>query len=681
MNKYLKYGLFAIFAIALVLIGGMIYLIATFNPNDYKPQIIKAVKESEHRDLRLDGDIKLSFFPSIGASLSKVSLSEFQSNQEFAAIDSAHVSLELLPLFARQAVVDKVSISGMTVHLIKRKDGKLNIDDLMSSPASPPAAGKPAGTGGGVPVKLDIAAVSIDKAELDYRDEASGARYDVKDLNLSTGRIASGVPTKVELDTSIQSGKPKMDIAVQLHTNLTLDLDHLSYQLDNFELHGKAHGDMGNIDAALSVPDLKGDSHAFRISSLNLDTEMKQPEQTFKVKLSSPVTGDLETQQFNLPGLTLAVNATGDKLPNKSVSSEMKGSIRLDLKKQDAAVKLSGGLLQSRIRADIAVNNFASPVIRFNVDADQFDADPYLPKTGKGSTATKQAAAPEQPFDLSPLKTLSLDGSLRVGSLKAFNVKAQQLHVGVKARNGELSIAPLSARLYQGSIDGRASVNAKTSGFALNEKLTGIEVSPLMKDAADLDMLEGKGNVALDLNTRGNTVTALKKALGGNASVNLANGAIKGIDLAKLVAGVQQLGKETTVQTLGVNKNEKTEFSEFRASFRIRNGVAHNDDLAVRSTVLRMSGNGDIDIGRSLINYEAKAIFAKTAQGRTATLPVYISGTFDEPKFRVDYGALLADLAKQRLEEKTQELKAKAKEEARKQLEEQLKGGLKGLFK
>ena len=34
----------------------------TFNPNDYKPQIIQAVKDSRQRDLRLDSDIKLSFF-------------------------------------------------------------------------------------------------------------------------------------------------------------------------------------------------------------------------------------------------------------------------------------------------------------------------------------------------------------------------------------------------------------------------------------------------------------------------------------------------------------------------------------------------------------------------------------------------------------------------------------------
>jgi AsmA protein len=73
------------------------------------------------------------------------------------------------------------------------------------------------------------------------------------------------------------------------------------------------------------------------------------------------------------------------------------------------------------------------------------------------------------------------------------------------------------------------------------------------------------------------------------------------------------------------------------------------------------------------MDYNAKAILAKTEQGKTATLPVNISGTFDDLKYKVDYSALLADVAKQKLDEKKEELKARAREE--------LKNSLKDLFK
>jgi AsmA protein len=130
-----------------------------------------------------------------------------------------------------------------------------------------------------------------------------------------------------------------------------------------------------------------------------------------------------------------------------------------------------------------------------------------------------------------------------------------------------------------------------------------------------------------------------------------------------------------------VDKSEKTEFSEFKANLKVKNGVAHNDDLAVKSTILRITGNGDIDIGNSNLNYNVKAIFAKTEQGKTATLPVNVSGPFDALKFKVDYAALLTDVAKQKIDEKKEELKAKVKEDAKAKVRNELKKGLKGLFK
>jgi AsmA protein len=768
MNKYFKYGLWTIGALLALGAAVVAYVAATFDPNAYKPQIIKAVKESKQRTLKLDGDIKLHFFPGIGVSLSKMSLSEFQSEQVFVSVESASVSLKLLPLLAKQVVVDEVAVSGVKAQLIKYKNGKTNLDDLLAKETAPAPTPAPAAETGSTPMLFDIASVQLDKTDLSYSDEVSGARYSVQDLSLKTGRIANGTPTRIDFAAHIQSNKPNLDIAAQIKTTLTFDLEKDMYQVQGLELqaNGKAlditdlivkasgdasvqpakqefsmkkfalsasgskgkengvsapanmseanvkqsgqsykfdakldapelsltqdkfsgsgialnaklDGSLANIVAALSLPAIEGNANSFKVSSLMLDVDVKQPEQAFKLKLTSQVTGSIEAQQFNLSNLTLALNATGDKLPGKSISSELKGSIQADLNRQSIQGNFAGGLLQSQIKAKAAVNNFSVPMIRYDLEIDQFDADPYLPK--KTATAdTKepgksQKAEPEQPFDLTALKTLNLEGSLRIGSLKAANVKVAQLRVDVKAKNGLVNIAPLSARMYQGSIDGRASINAETYSFAVNEKLTGIDTAPLLKDVANLELVEGRGNIVLDLTAQGNTVSGLKKALNGKASVDLANGAIKGINLAKLVQGMQSLSNETSTQTLGVDKNEKTEFSEFKASFKVRNGVAHNDDLAVKSTVLRVTGKGDIDIGHGNLDYNAKAIFAKTEQGKTATLPVNISGAFDDPKYKVDYSALIADVAKQKLDEKKEDLKAKAREE--------LKKGLKDLFK
>lgn len=747
MNKILKYGLLGTGAVAGIAVVGAVYVAATFDPNDYKDQIIQAVKDSQQRDLRLDGKITLSFFPSIGANVGKVSLSEFNSDKQFAAIDSARVSLALLPLFSGQAVVNEVALSGLQATLIKRKDGTTNIDDLLGTKEEKAAEKK---TDGKQPVKFDIAAISIEKTSLTYRDEDSGAQYAIKDLNLHTGRIANGVPSKLDLSAAVQANQPKLDIVTQIKTTLTFDLDKQQYRLegldlqaggaaldisnlkikaggdasadlatqefgakkftlnatgvkakDSFEitldapalsltkdkfsgdklmLNAKLNGAAGNIVAALSLPGLEGNAQSFKSSALTLDLDVKQPEQAFKVKLSSPLSGNFQARQFDFGNLVVAVNASGDKLPGKSVSSEMKGRVQVDATKETVLANLAGGLLQSQVKAKVGVNGFTDPAIHFDVDVDQFDADLYMPKK---PAETPKASEPEQPLDLSGLRKLKLDGSLRIGSLKVANVKSTNVRLDVKARGGQVNIAPLSANLYQGSMKGSLSVNAQaTPSISINQNLSGVNVAALSKDAANFDTLEGKGNVGMNLTMQGNTVSAMKKALNGTMSLNLADGAIKGINIAKKLRDAQgMLGKGgASAQTQSANKEEKTDFSELKATFKVNNGVAHNDDLSMKSPLLRLTGNGDIDIGNDSMNYVAKATLAKTLEGQGGkdtvggiTVPVRVSGPFADLKYTLDFGAMVGEAAKQKVEAKKEEVKTK--------LQDQLKGGLKGLFR
>ncbi len=692
MNKFIKYGLLSAGGLGLLVAGGAAYIAATFNPNDYKAQIIQVVKDKKQRTLKLDGDIKLTFFPSIGANIGKASLSEFKSEKEFAAIDSAHVSLALLPLFSKQVVVDEVVVSGLKVKLVKLKNGKTNIDDLLDKEESKEAV-KAGSKAEDAQVKFNIASVNVEKTGLDYRDETSGAHYALKDITLKTGRIADGVPAKIEFTAALQANQPKsekliaghpLDIAMQLKATLTFDLEKQAYRLEGLDLQAKGMAPgIENLAASLSSPMLEGNAQSFKTSMLTLGLDMKQPEQAFKLKLSSPVNGNLEIPQFNLSDLTVAVNATGDKLPNKSVSSEMKGSVQVDAGRQSVQVNLAGGLLQSQIKAKAVLNGFSNPAIRFDVDVDQLDADQYLPKKPASGFAKVNAAATEQPLDLSALRKLNLDGSLRIGMLKAANVKLSQLHVGMKAHNGVLDINPLSANLYQGSMNGSVTVNAVPArpGFTINENLSGINIAPMLKDAVNFDTLEGKGNVSLNLNTQGDTVTALKQALNGNVAMNLADGAIKGINIArKLRDAKDMLGKGGAAQTQAANKDEKTDFSELKASFKVNNGVAHNEDLSLKSPLIRVSGNGDINIGNDSINYLAKATLAKTLEGQGGrdsvggiTVPVRLSGPFTDLKYTLDFGAMVSEAAKQKVEAKKEEMKGK--------LMDQLKGGLKGLFR
>jgi AsmA protein len=249
----------------------------------------------------------------------------------------------------------------------------------------------------------------------------------------------------------------------------------------------------------------------------------------------------------------------------------------------------------------------------------------------------------------------------------------------VKAANGRLEVAPHSASLYDGTLSGALLLNANNNQVALRQTLNNVSINPLMKDALDKDVLEGRGNVALDVTTAGTTVAAMKKGLGGTASVNLRDGAIKGINLAKTLRETKALFSTRKDAVLQAQQTEKTDFSELSASFRIANGVARNDDLGMKSPFIRLGGAGDIDIGADRMDYLAKASVVNTAGGQGGrelehlkglTVPVRVSGPFDKLAYGIDFGGLAAEAAKARVEE---EVKSKVGEKAG--------GVLKGLFR
>jgi AsmA protein len=239
--------------------------------------------------------------------------------------------------------------------------------------------------------------------------------------------------------------------------------------------------------------------------------------------------------------------------------------------------------------------------------------------------------------------------------------------------NGRADIAPHSANLYEGKVTGALSLQADGNRITLKEDLAGVAIGPLLKDVSQKDLLEGRGNVSLDVNAAGRTVEAMKRALAGSAKVQLKDGAIKGFNLAEALRKAKTAfgSKEEKV---AADQKQQTDFSEMSASFAIKNGVAHNEDLDMKAPLFRVGGKGDIDIGNSSLDYTTKATVVATSKGQGGadleklsglTVPVHLHGPFDALKYDVNYGAVASDLAKSKAGEK---------------IEKQLGGKLKGLL-
>ncbi|MGH8661884.1 MAG: AsmA family protein [Burkholderiales bacterium] len=590
--RILKYGLLAVAGLVIVAGAVLAYIAATFDPNQYKPQLVQAVKDRTQRTLKLEGDIGLSFWPGIGAKIGKASLSERAADREFAAVEEVRVALKLLPLLSRRAEIETVRVRGLRVNLVKAKDGRLNVDDLAGAPA---AKETPAPKGAGPGFGVDVAGLNIENATISYSDQAAGTQVTLSRVNLKTGRLAPGIPGRVELSFNVQGGEPKLDLRTELKTRLMLDPGKQTVSLEDLALEAKG-----------AAADLKN----------------------------------------------LAIRVTG--------AATVEGA------RERAQAQLAGRIMESNFKARFGVEGFATPALSFNVEMDQLDVDRYLAPAPAGGKQKPAAGGPEPRFDLSGLRALRADGTLKVGSFKANNIKGSNVRMAVKANGGRIALDPVTADFYQGKLASAITVNAApaTPTFAVRHRFNGISIGPLVKDLAESDILEGKGDIAADVTSQGNTVSALKKALAGNASLKLADGALKGIDIAGSIRSAKaRLGALRGEHAQAADSKQRTDFSELTATFRIANGVARNNDLDMKSPLLRVRGEGEIDIGADSLNYLVKAAIVGTSRGqggrdvddlRGITVPVRVSGPLASPSYKLDFGRAATDTAKQRLTDELQ---------------------------
>ena len=687
--KILRIVGFSALGLVVVLLIGVGVLYAMFDGPRIKQQLAQVVKDQKQRTLSIPGELGLSVWPNIALTMGKASLSERNSDQPFVSLDSARVSVALLPLLSRQVSVNALELGGLKATVVQHKDGSFNFSDLLSSQSTAQSTTSTAPPAAAEPLQIDVAVIKLSNAQLLWIDEKKGTRSTLSHLDLSTARLEADTAAqrysanKVEFAAKGQTGADTFDVRLQV-PRLALEVNVLRGEA--LTMVTKLSGNKRAAYATLVLSGIQGSTQALAVNKMDLELDASADKATLKGRLSTPLAVNITDQTIDLAALAGKLDITHPSLPMKQLSLPLTGHARIDLAKSTANVGLKTQLDESKIAFSAGVSQFAPLSLGFDLDIDQLNLDKYLPPADTTGAAQADAGAAPQAdpkVDLSALAGLNLSGNLKVGALQVSNVKLSQVQAKLSVLGGQLSIAPFSANLYQGSITGSLNAQAAGNAIAVKQTLTGVSVGPLLKDVANKDMLEGRGNVALDVTTHGPTVGALKKALAGSASLSLKEGAIKGINLAKSFRELKAKLGGGSDATQAVNSKDKTEFSELSGTFKIAAGVARNDDLVMKSPFLRLGGAGDIDIGNSQLNYLAKASVVNTEAGQGGkdldqlkglTIPVRLSGPFSNPSYKIEFGSLISDAAKTKVQAQVQEKKKEVKQKVEDAVKDKLKG-------
>lgn len=310
----------------------------------------------------------------------------------------------------------------------------------------------------------------------------------------------------------------------------------------------------------------------------------------------------------------------------------------------------------------------ARPRVVADLTMDQLDVTPFL-----GSGSQKQDETPslnedwdDTPFDLAGLR--AIDATVTVA---AEQVVIDQITLSDAVLNTRLDEGRLSAifrqdddtpgfRVFQGDWYGDLVLDASraTPTLKVEALASGIAAQDMLTALTGFQNLSGLGDVHVDLSSEGNSLKALVNGLDGKFESDLNRGALKGMNLAKMVRDATNLGEllrsgNLTIASFreALSPEAETDFSQFVSNLDFNNGVASISNLRIDNPVVGITGAGRIDLGARTLDISLTPRVDLTAAGAGSTIglanipvPVRVYGSWSRVQFGLDSAAVQAEL-------------------------------------
>src|SRR4029079_6671068 len=206
----------------------------------------------------------------------KTTLSERASEKEFLSFESMSASVAVLPLLSNEVALDAIALTGLSVNVIRAKDGTFNFANLTGDADEKPhytkdkARDELKGELKEVP-KMCVSEGRIERAQIAYRDKETGQELVVKDLNLKTGRLEDDTPSDILFSALVTGKKPDVDLRAELKGAASLNLAKRMFALA--KLDAKVRGNAGpvrglesQVSGSLAVNQPKGELNASEFS-------------------------------------------------------------------------------------------------------------------------------------------------------------------------------------------------------------------------------------------------------------------------------------------------------------------------------------------------------------------------------------------------------------------------------
>jgi AsmA protein len=611
--RIVKWLLVGVAAIVVVLVVAVIVVPLVVPADTYKPRIVAMLKDATGRDVAINGPMSFSLVPSIGLEANNVSIANppGAAGKTMAQFGKLQVQVKVLPLLHGDLEVDRLVLVDPVIALEVDKQGRPNWEFAAAKPAAtipaqPSSAASSVGRAGLSGLRLND--VRLVNGQISYVDDRTGAKQEVSEIGMKVSLPSLDGPFSAD------------GSAVWRNEKITLVASLASPRVF---IGGKSTAAAMKVQAKPISFDFKGEAAGSSPAKLDGTVDLQVPS----VRGLAGWAGT----PLSLPGTGFGPLAISGKVA-------MAGA-KIDF--SDANLSLDAIKAKGEVALDATG---ARPAAKGRLDVDKLDLNPYLPPEGESQGAAGEGkagrpAAPQgksaewsdAPIDLSSLKSADMDFDISAGGLQYRKIQVGKSALGLHLKDGRFEADLTELALYQGAgkgkvvLDGSGAVPGVESEFDLDK----VQVEPLLKDAAGIDRVSGVGALAFAVNGHGKSQRDIIAALDGKGNLDLANGAIKGIDvvaMAKNAAAALTGG--------GSAGEQQTPFGSLTGTYTITNGVLKNNDLQLTSQQVPMTGAGTVDILHRTVDYRL------TPRVAGAAVPIVIKGPWDNLSYQPDLAAL-----------------------------------------
>jgi len=256
----------------ILLIIGLIALPSLIPSSVYKENIETQLSRELARDVRVQGDVKLSVFPVIKANTGRVEIDNpdgFQADT-FAEMDAMSARVKLFPLFSKRIEISSFTLKNPSINLEKTSDGATNWSFGEETVTEPEAQGPFKRDGRYNQVDPKIGQFTLENGSITYIDRQSGTDLAITEANVDFSLPSLADPISIDGDLIYDGTPAKIDLTLnsirsfldgkETPVDISLKTDFADIQAKGRFLPGAditfnldAKGDISNVSKLVSL--------------------------------------------------------------------------------------------------------------------------------------------------------------------------------------------------------------------------------------------------------------------------------------------------------------------------------------------------------------------------------------------------------------------------------------------